>query len=124
MAQRNYIQDDMYNLFMRKKEWEKLQNDTKVKTKYFCLGDYILLQNSTPHLEKLTKQWCKLFTINSFDIDYTASYIFKTLDRKLAPNMHHGDHLSIFCLWKRYLQSADEVSFEVTYNLRFRNRKN
>ncbi len=43
----------MYDRSIKKKEQEKLQYDKEVKTQYFSPGDFVLLKNSTSHLEKL-----------------------------------------------------------------------
>lgn len=42
------------------------------------------------------EQWHKPFIINNFGRDYNTSYILKTLDKKLTPNIHHGNNLCIF----------------------------
>lgn len=63
------------------------------------------------------------FIIDSFGGDHGASYVFKTLDGKPAPNTHHGDHLRIFRSRERYLRPADEEPLGVTRNLSFKRKK-
>ena len=124
MAQKNDIWEDRYDWSMRKKEQEKLQYDKGVKTQYFSLGDFVLLKNSIPYLEKLIEQWCRLFIIDSFGGNHGVSYVLKTLDGELAPNMHYDNYLRIFYPQKGYLRPADEKPFQVTRNLHFRRKKN
>ena len=96
MARKIDIKEDMYDQSMRKKEQEKIRYNKGVKTQYFKPGNFVLLKDSTPHLGKLTEQWCGPFIIDSFGGDHGTSYVLKTLGGELAPNMHHGDHLRIF----------------------------
>ena len=117
------IQKDVYDRSIRKKKQEKLWYNKRVKTQYFSLGDFLLLKDLTPHLGKLTEWWRRPFIIDSFDGNHGALYVLKTLDGEPAPNTHHGDHLRIFRLQEGYLQPTDEEPLQITYNLRFRKKK-
>ena len=57
MARKIDINEDVYNWSIRKKEQEKIWYNKGVKIHYFNLSDFVLLRNSTPHLEKLTERW-------------------------------------------------------------------
>ena len=61
--------------------------------------------------------------MNSFGRSYGTSYVLKILDGEPAPNTHYGDHLRIFCPQEKYLQLAGEELLKITYNLRFRKKK-
>ena len=123
MARKIDIREDVHNRSVRRKEQEKIRYDKGVKMQYFNPGDFVLLRDSTPHLGKLTERWRGPFIIDGFGGDHGASYTLKTLDRKSAPNTHHGDHLRILRPQERYLRQTDEEPLKVTQNLRFRRRK-
>lgn len=124
MAQKIDIREDVYERLVRKKEQEKIRYNRGVKTQYCIPSDFVLPKNSTPHLGKLTERWRGPFIIDSFGGDHGATYVFKTLDGKPAPNTHHGDHLRIFRSREGYLRPADEEPLGVTRNLRFEGKKN
>ena len=124
MAQKIDIREGVYDWLIIKKEQEKTQYDRRVKTQYFSPSNLMLLKDSTPHLGKLTEEWCGPFIISSFGGDHSASYVLKTLDGEPASNMHYDDHLCIFHPRKRYLRPADEELLKILCNLRFRRKKN
>ena len=123
MARKIDIREDIHNWSIRKKEQEKIRYNKRVKMQYFNPGNFVLLRDLTPHLGKLTERWRGPFLINSFGGDHGTSYTLKTLDGKSAPNIHHDDHLRIFCLREGYLRPTDKERLKVTRNLRFRREK-
>ena len=124
MAWKIDIRENVHNRFIRRKEQEKIRYDKGVKMQYFNLGDFVLLRDLTPHLRKFTERWQRPFLINSFGGDHGASYTLKTLDRKSAPNTHHGNYLRIFRPQEGYLRLTNEEPLKITQNIRFRRRKN
>ena len=124
LAQKIDIQEDAYDWSMKKKKQEKIWYDKGVKMQYFFPDDFVLLQNSTSHLRKLTKQWREPFIIDSFGRNHGVLYILKTLDRERAPNTYYDDYLRIFRLQKGYLRPTDKEPLQVIHNLRFKRKKN
>ena len=93
MARKIDIREDVHNWSVKRKEQGKIWYNKEVKMQYLNLGNFMLLKNSTTHLGKLTERWRGPFLIDNFGKDHGASYTLKTLNEKLAPNTHHGDHL-------------------------------
>ena len=123
MARRIDIKEEVYGRSGRKKEQEKIRYNRGFKMQYFTLGNLVLLKDSTPYFGKLTERWGELFIIDNFGGDHGASYVPKTLNKKQALNINHGDHLYIFYPQEKYLRPADEKPLVVTHNLCFRKKK-
>ena len=123
MAQKIDIREEVYGGSIKKKKQKKIKYNKEVKTEYFNLNDLVLLKDLTLYLEKLIKQWHRLFIIDNFARDYIASYMLKTLNEKLALNTHYSDHLCIFCPWEKYLRRVDEKPLVVIYNLYIKKKK-